>query len=73
MSVAKIANKVAKLEGKKHEASVGDVREVIKVLVDVLSKDANAHEQFNDAVEAKAAKKGGYNEMIKPSQVKVEG
>lgn len=32
MTINKLANKIAKAEGKKHQASVGDVREVVKLI-----------------------------------------
>lgn len=35
MTIARLANILAKMEGKKHQAIVGDVREIIKLLCQV--------------------------------------
>lgn len=35
MTVAKIASEIAKREGKKSQARIGDIREILKVLVDM--------------------------------------
>lgn len=35
MSIQKIASKIAKREGKKHQASIGDVREILKILCEL--------------------------------------
>lgn len=32
MTIQKLANQLAKIEGKKHEASVGDIREILRAL-----------------------------------------
>jgi hypothetical protein len=36
MNIKELATHVAKLEGKKHQASIGDVREIIGILSDAL-------------------------------------
>jgi hypothetical protein len=33
MTLRKLATRLAKLEGKKHEASIGDIRELLKLIV----------------------------------------
>lgn len=39
MNMKELASKIAKLEGKKHQASVGDVREIIGLVSDAIYKD----------------------------------
>lgn len=39
MTFNEIASEIAKLEGKKHQASVSDVREILAVLSDMVIKD----------------------------------
>ena len=39
MTLKELASKISKLEGKKHEASVGDVREIIGLISDQLASD----------------------------------
>jgi len=38
MTQKKLAEIVAKLEGKKHQASIADIREIIRILVDLECK-----------------------------------
>jgi hypothetical protein len=40
MTIKELVSKIAKLEGKKHQASVGDVREIVGLLCDALIVDA---------------------------------
>lgn len=44
MTIKELVSKISKLEGKKHQASVGDVREIIALVCDelVLDKIPNA-------------------------------
>jgi len=39
MTLNKLASAIAKREGKKHQASIGDIREVIKIIVDMEAVD----------------------------------
>lgn len=39
MSFSKLASRIAKAEGKKVEVSVGNVREILRVLTDILAQD----------------------------------
>jgi hypothetical protein len=34
MNLNKLASAIAKQEGKKHQASIGDIREILKIIVD---------------------------------------
>lgn len=38
MTVAKMASEIAKLEGKKSQARIGDIREILKIIVSESSK-----------------------------------
>ena len=33
MTLNKLASKIAKREGKKHQASIGDIREILKIII----------------------------------------
>ena len=35
MTLQKLATLIAKREGKKHEASIGDIREILKIIIDL--------------------------------------
>lgn len=37
MNIRELASMIAKREGKKHQASVGDVREILKIFFDLLN------------------------------------
>lgn len=50
MTYNQLASKVAKIEGKKSQASIGNVRETIKVLLNLLATDTDALEFFSDQV-----------------------
>lgn len=39
MTLNKLASAIAKREGKKHQASVGDVREILSILGDILAEE----------------------------------
>jgi 3-deoxy-D-manno-octulosonic-acid transferase len=39
MTLKELASKIAKTEGKKHQASIGDVREVISLLRKLIKED----------------------------------
>lgn len=56
MTYNQLASKVAKIEGKKSQASIGNVRETIKVLLNLLATDADSLEFFNEQVVKRAAK-----------------
>jgi len=40
MTINQLASLIAKREGLKHEASVGDVREILKIIVELEFEDA---------------------------------
>jgi hypothetical protein len=40
MTLKELSSKLAKLEGKKHEASVGDVRELLAIICEELAQDS---------------------------------
>ena len=44
MKISALASKIAKLEGKKHQASIGDIREILKCIymIDFEMRVANA-------------------------------
>lgn len=44
MTLNKLASIIAKHEGKKHEASVGDIREILKIFLDLYHSDDHADE-----------------------------
>jgi len=63
MNKNKLIKMIAEKEGKKHQASVGDVREIVKILFDlVISNDEVAEfcdlhiEELREKFEAKKAK-----------------
>ncbi len=33
--LSKLASRIAKVEGKKHQASIGDIREILKTLIEL--------------------------------------
>jgi len=35
MTLNQLASKIAKAEGKKHQATIGDIREILKIIVDL--------------------------------------
>ena len=39
MNIKQIVSRIAKAEGRKHQASVGDVREIISLLCDLIGDD----------------------------------
>jgi len=41
-SIRELASKVAKLEGKKSETSIGNIREILKIVSDLIAQDASA-------------------------------
>lgn len=57
----KIVSEIAKKEGKKHQAPIGDVREIVSLVIKACAEDVNVHDFFNKKIEAIADKKGGYN------------
>ncbi len=63
MTLNQLASRIAKAEGKKHQASVGDIREILGILADILYEDYesgqnnNIEEGLTDAGEKRAAKK----------------
>lgn len=42
MTLNKLASLISKKEGKKHQASIGDIREIIGVLVDIIREDGGS-------------------------------
>lgn len=67
MTMRTLASKIAKREGKKHQASVGDIREILKILVTIVAEEEEQDEAGTFAllagealkVKAKNAKKKG--------------
>lgn len=51
-----IAPAVAKIEGKKSQARIGDIREILKILTQLLASDDEKYSAFFDAVEKKRRK-----------------
>jgi hypothetical protein len=43
MTVNELASIIAKAEGKKHQASIGDIREILKILRKILKGGAPSH------------------------------
>lgn len=39
MTIKQLASEIAKREGKKHQTSIGDVREIIKLLKKLIKED----------------------------------
>lgn len=39
MTITQLATKIAKLEGKRHDAPIGDVREILKILVEICAQE----------------------------------
>lgn len=40
MSMTKLASKISKIEGKKHQASIGDIREILKILTTLCAENS---------------------------------
>lgn len=40
MTINKLASKIAKIEGKKSEVSIGNIREILGIISDILYMDA---------------------------------
>lgn len=51
MTIKQLCNQLSKAEGKKHQASVGDVRELIALLSDMLYTDSQWMSLYNTIVE----------------------
>lgn len=63
MAQAKLASKIAKVEGKKHEASVGDIREILKIqeklfVDDIASGDLKLFSPWFFSLVARLKKRG---------------
>lgn len=66
MTMRTLASRIARREGKKHEATVGDIREILKILVAIVAEEEEKEEAGTFAllaeealkVKAKAKKKG---------------
>lgn len=43
MSMRKLASKIAKTEGKKSQVKIGDVREIVGIISDLIYKDCRGH------------------------------
>jgi hypothetical protein len=57
MTLQKLASKLAIKEGKKSQARIGDIRELLKILVDLWIEDVEVQEAIKLAVEKKANRK----------------
>lgn len=57
MTLQKLASKLAIKEGKKSQARIGDIRELLKILVDLWIEDIEVQEAIKLAVEKKANRK----------------
>lgn len=60
MTVAKLASIIAKREGKKHQASVGDVREILKIFLDMMTEEEHMEaisETINSEIDKRIEKK----------------
>lgn len=44
MTINKLASKIAKLEGKKSQAHIGDIREILSILSDLIFADYDSTE-----------------------------
>lgn len=44
MTMQQLASMIAKREGKKHQASIGDIREILKIYYDLSSDDEYSEE-----------------------------
>lgn len=42
MTLKQLASQIAKLEGKKSQARIGDIRELLAILSDLMTKDSEA-------------------------------
>lgn len=42
MTFNQLASKIAKMEGKKHQATIGDIKEILKCFFDLISDEASA-------------------------------
>lgn len=47
MKLTKLAAEIAKREGKKSEVAIGNIREVIKVLTDIMAEEMAETESFD--------------------------
>lgn len=41
-----LASKIAKLEGKKHQASIGDIREIVKIVFSLIKQEEGVRSLF---------------------------
>ena len=64
MTFNKLASLIAKYEGKKHQASIGDIREILKIYFDLCSSSEYGHHicdlsnrEFDKRFKADARKK----------------
>ena len=42
MTLRKLASEIAKREGKKHQASIGDIREILKIIAEIEAEECIA-------------------------------
>ncbi len=56
LTMKQIHSAVAKQEGKKHQSSIGDVREVISCLVDLAAKEPSVLETIQSAAAKRLAR-----------------
>jgi len=50
MSLKKLESAVAKIEGKKHQASIGDIREIIAIIVRLCGADKELRKDLYAAI-----------------------
>lgn len=56
MTLRQLVSKISKLEGKKHQASVGDIRELLKIFFDIAFVDDSFSDLFNDEMDKRYLK-----------------
>lgn len=56
MTMRKLASLIAKREGKKHQASIGDIREILKIFFDIYASEDMA-DLMNEEEEKRNRKK----------------
>lgn len=65
MKIKQLVSHIAKFEGKKHEASVGDIKEIVGIISDLIYIESITEERLSELVfalyssgERRAKKKG---------------
>ena len=68
MTLNRLASQIAKFEGKKHQASIGDIREILKILINLLC-DQESGQGVTDWLNAETDK-GYAKQSAKKSKAK---